>query len=103
MALRRFVAEDPEVRRARWLAVLDALREAAGLELRLEPTPVPSLSLDCGSEPAAIELARRLMAGTPAIACAPGRREQAVLGFSPVAMTIAEARIVGARLKELAG
>jgi hypothetical protein len=104
VALRRFVAEDPTARQGRWLAVLEGLREAAGLDgLRLEAGPIPHLALDCGSEQAAVTLARRLAAGVPSIACAPGRRERGVLGFSPVALTIEEARIVGARLKELAG
>lgn len=104
VALRRFVAEDPTARQGRWLAVLEELREAAGLDgLRLEAGPIPHLALDCGSEQAAVTLARRLAAGVPSIACAPGRRERGVLGFSPVALTIEEARIVGARLKELAG
>jgi D-glucosaminate-6-phosphate ammonia-lyase len=103
VALRRFVAEAPGERRARWLAVLEALRAAAGLAgLRLESGPIPVLALDCGSEAAAVGLARRLMAGEPAIACGPARREEGVLLFNPVALSLDEAGVVGARLKELA-
>lgn len=103
IALRRFVAEPPEARRARWQAVLNALAEAAALPaLRPLPGPVPLLALDCGSEAAAIALARRLAEGSPAIACNPARRDEGLLLFNPVALTAEEARLVGARLKELA-
>ncbi|MBN8891970.1 MAG: hypothetical protein BGP12_14690 [Rhodospirillales bacterium 70-18] len=102
VALRRFAAEDPAARRARWQAVLAEIVRAAGLDgLRIESGPVPLLALDCGSEAAAVALARRLAAGEPSIACAPGRREQGVLVFNPLALNEDEARIIGARLKEL--
>jgi hypothetical protein len=48
-------------------------------------------------------LARRLAAGTPAIHCGLGRRDEGILTFNPVALTDAHAEEIGKRLAEREG
>ncbi|HEY0418289.1 MAG TPA: hypothetical protein VGC80_02090, partial [Acetobacteraceae bacterium] len=102
VALRRFADADPAARRARWQGMLRSIMEEAGGEgMRIVNRPIPLLEFDAGSAGRADSLFRRLAAGTPAIACAPDRIGEGILLFNPAAMTEDQARLVGARLKEL--
>lgn len=99
VALRRFAAADPKQRRASWEARLRLL----GQHVAVESGPVPTGVLTLGSEEMAMRVGRSLAAGSPAIHCGMGRREEGVLLFNPVAMTDEQAALVGARLGELLG
>ncbi len=102
VALKRFVAADPGARRAAWQARLQLIVAASGRsDLAIASGPIPILALDAGSAEQADALARRLLAGTPAIACGLGRLDEGLVTFNPVAMTDAQAMAVGARLKEI--
>jgi len=102
VALKRFVAADPGARRASWQARLQLIVAASGRsDLAIASGPIPILALDAGSAEHADTLARRLLAGTPAIACGLGRLDEGLVTFNPVAMTDAQAKLVGARLKEI--
>lgn len=73
-ALQLFVREGDDVRHARWLATLAAVREAntnwhAGMCIQhaADSSRVPHISIDTGSPEAARELTRRLLSHSPAI------------------------------------
>jgi L-seryl-tRNA(Ser) seleniumtransferase len=99
-ALRRFVDADPAARRAEWQARLQALRDAAGLHgMTLTAGPIPLLAWDTGAD--AFEVARKLLAGDPPIACNMSRAEEGVLQFNPMSITNEQARQIGERLRNL--
>lgn len=101
VALQRFAAADPVARFAAWQDRLELIVAASARSgMLIASGPIPILSLDLGSPDAADALARRLLAGRPAIACGLGRLDDGLVTFNPVAMTDAEAMLVGARLKE---
>ncbi len=108
-ALERFVADDPETRRARWISLLQDLRDAAGatdgltLTLLDDPArfPVPMLRAEArGGAAAAAKLAAALQAGTPSIECQTGRMADGILLFSPVALAPEHAAVIGRRLRD---
>ncbi len=108
-ALERFAAEDPEIRRGGWIALLRAIMVACGaaegltLTLLDDPAahPVPMLRVSArGGEPAAMKLAAALLAGTPAIHCQTGPIAEGSLLFSPVALASEHAAVIGRRLRE---
>ena len=99
VALERFTAADETARRNTWLARLQRIATLAGGEgLAIEGGAIPILSLKTPDPGAAMALARKLAAGTPAIHCGLGGRDHGVLTFNPVAMTDAQAEEVGRRL-----
>jgi L-seryl-tRNA(Ser) seleniumtransferase len=100
VALERFAADTDDARRQAWLAILHQIVAAAGdpanLTLRILEGAIPSLEImsrDAGA------LAARLAAGSPPIHCSPARRHEGVLLFSPVSLTLDQARIIGERLR----
>lgn len=100
VALRRFVAAEPGVREKAQTEVLQAIVDAAGMG-RIEDRAVPLMVLEVGSVDAAMGVARGLWEGRPAIACSLQRRDAGVLVFHPAALTIAQGRAIGERLREL--
>jgi hypothetical protein len=68
----------------------------AGITLHIADGPVPTLEVAADDANA---LAAWLAAGTPSIQCSLARRHEGVLLFSPVSLTMDEARIIGERLR----
>jgi L-seryl-tRNA(Ser) seleniumtransferase len=111
-ALERFVADDPDTRRAGWAALLREVVEAAGepegmaLTLRDDaaryPVPILRVALHAGAA-AAERVARALREGTPSIQCQTGDIANGALLFSPVALAPGQGAIIGARLRDGAG
>ena len=113
-ALQRFAHEDPDARRARWVALMEALVAAshgvahAQLELIADPkraeVPLVRLQLDeQGAGFDALELVRRLRDGTPAIHANPAQAAAGVVLFGPISLQLGEPEQVGARLRQLLG
>jgi D-glucosaminate-6-phosphate ammonia-lyase len=111
-ALRLFIAEDPAERRQRWLALMSAL--AASLEglpnCRVEMVhdsghddmPLVDLVLDRrASNRNALELARELQTGEPAIYVNAGRLDDGILRFGPMCLRDADPPRIAARLRTL--
>ena len=106
-ALERFVAEDPEARRARWNRLLHAIMDTCGATNALTLTllddgdhpPVPLLRV---TTPLAAKLDMALRTGTPAIYCQTGQIADGTLLISPVALSIEDAAVIGHRLREAA-
>jgi L-seryl-tRNA(Ser) seleniumtransferase len=102
VALRRFAAERPEDRAARWNARLDAV--AAGLPAatvsRVANGEVPMLALQLQDEGAARRMEARLRAGRPAAHLNPARIREGVLLVNPIAMADADAPRLAALIAE---
>ena len=98
-ALKRFTATDETARRNAWRARLDRIATLAGGDgITIDGGAIPILNVQTASPDAAMALARTLLAGTPAIHCGLGRRDDGVLTFNPVALTDAHAEEIGRRL-----
>ena len=98
-ALKRFTAADEAARRATWLARLQRIADLAGGEgLSIAGNAIPVLNVKTADLDAAMSLARKLAAGTPAIHCGLGRRDEGILTFNPVSLTDAHAEEIGRRL-----
>jgi len=98
-ALKRFTATDETARRNAWRARLDRIATlAGGDDITIDGGAIPILTVQTASPDAAMALARTLLAGTPAIHCGLGRRDDGVLTFNPVALTDAHAEEIGRRL-----
>ena len=98
-ALARFTGADEAARRAAWVARLQIIANAAGGEgFAIEGGAIPVLTLRLADLDAAMALARRLAAGSPAVQCGLGRRDEGILTFNPVALTDAQADAIGRRL-----
>jgi L-seryl-tRNA(Ser) seleniumtransferase len=111
-ALRLFVQEDPETRRRRWLALMEALVAAlrglphAKVELvadgRSPEVPVVQLALDeRGAGMSALQLITRLQAGDPSIHANPSRVREGVVLFGPMCLREDELELIGRRLRAL--
>jgi L-seryl-tRNA(Ser) seleniumtransferase len=109
-ALRLFVEEDGDARRARWRALIQELADGlAGLPHArislLEDGEVPLLALDL--EPAAglgaLELMRRLEQGAPAVFADPAAIDQGRILFGPMSLKDGEPARVAERLRGLLG
>ncbi|MBK1657094.1 aminotransferase class V-fold PLP-dependent enzyme [Paracraurococcus ruber] len=106
VALRRFVAEDPADRTARWTARLRAVMDAAGtvpgIALTLAPDGakpgLPLLLLRFADAAAAARAEARLRAHSPAIHLDASRLRQGVLAVNPIALADADAALVGRAL-----
>jgi len=94
VALERFVTTDT----AEWRNVLDIIVSTAGdaVQARILDTPIPLLEI---ATPNADALAAHLAANDPPIQCGLGRRHEDVLLFSPAALTVEQAAIIGKRLR----
>jgi L-seryl-tRNA(Ser) seleniumtransferase len=109
-ALRLFVEEDGDARRARWRALIQELADGlAGLPHArislLEDGEVPLLALDL--EPAAglgaLELMRRLEQGAPPVFADPAAIDQGRILFGPMSLKDGEPARVAERLRGLLG
>lgn len=113
-ALELFVAEDPEKRRQRWLALMEELAAAgsglqhAVLEVvadRKRPE-IPTVHLRLDEDAAgisALELVEALQDGDPCIHANPGQASDGVVTFGPLCLKDGEPQIIARRLKELLG
>jgi L-seryl-tRNA(Ser) seleniumtransferase len=106
IALRRFVADNPAERSARWQARLEAVLAAAGNSpsLRLMPDGakpgLPILEWRLPDAAAAHAADARLRAHRPAIHLDAGRIGQGLLAINPIAFDDSDAAILGAAIKE---
>lgn len=100
VALERFAGTDDAVRNHTWHRILAEIvanaGNVAGITLHIADGPIPTLELAVDDADA---LAAWLAAGTPSIQCSLARRHEGVLLFSPVSLTMDEARIIGERLR----
>jgi hypothetical protein len=71
---------------------------AGGEGLSIEGNAIPILIVKTADLDTAMALARKLAAGTPAIHCGLGRRDEGIITVNPVALTEAHAEEVGSRL-----
>jgi L-seryl-tRNA(Ser) seleniumtransferase len=110
-ALKLFVAEDPEVRRKRWLGLaqelMDALKGIAMTELTLKDDnrrrglPVVELKLDeAALGISARVLVKRLQDGNPSVHANHARVREGMLLFGPMCLKPGEAAVVGHRVRE---
>lgn len=98
-ALKRFTATDSKSRRDAWWNRLRRIADLAGGEgLSIQSGPIPILTVQTENLDSAMALARKLAAGTPAIHCGLGRRDEGILTINPVALTDAHAEEIGRRL-----
>jgi L-seryl-tRNA(Ser) seleniumtransferase len=111
-ALRLFIAEDPAARRERWQRLMRGLATALdGLpncRVALVPDsghddmPLVDLTLDRrASNRSALELARELQTGSPAIYVNAGRLDDGVLRFGPMCLEDDDPPRIAARLRAL--
>jgi L-seryl-tRNA(Ser) seleniumtransferase len=111
-ALRLFVEEDPQVRRGRWLQLMEELARAIGetphAQLSLandaKRTEIPILALQLDEQAlgfSALDLVKRLQDGSPGIHANPSRVSEGVVLFGPMCMKEREPEIVGKRVRQL--
>ncbi len=99
VALARFAGADEAARRNTWLARLQRIATlAGGAGISIEGGAIPILNVKTTDLDAAMALARTLAAGSPAIHCGLGRRDEGMLTFNPVSLTDAHADEIGRRL-----
>ena len=112
-ALRLFVAEGDEARRARWQAVVDLL---AGLLKGIpnltvttsqnpgRPVPMIQLGLDeTEAGMSAVELVKRLMAGEPSVHVSTSEVYEGTIAMSPLCLRDGDAEAIAGRLRDLLG
>lgn len=112
-ALQLFVAEDPEARRQRWLALMQSLVAAIGelphARVTLadrKGTEVPTVQLALDEHAlgmTALEVVRRLQDGTPSIHANPSQVRDGSVGFGPLCLKEGEPEIIGKQVRELLG
>ena len=113
-ALRIFVEEDPEARRGRWRALMEALVQALeganGAEVRLvddrKRAEIPAVHMVLDEEVlgfSALDLVRRLQDGDPSIHANPSYVNEGIVAFGPMCLKEGEPEIIGARVKALLG
>jgi D-glucosaminate-6-phosphate ammonia-lyase len=111
-ALRLFIAEDPAARRARWRALMGGLataleglpncRVALVADAGHDDMPLVDVTLDRrASNRSALELARDLQAGEPAIYVNAARLDDGILRFGPMCLQDADPPRIAARLRTL--
>ena len=103
VALRRFVAEDPAARTARWTARLAALRDAVpGAALLPDGAKpgLPLLELRFADRAAAARADAALRARDPAVHLDASRLRRGVLAVNPIALDDADLPLLAAALKE---
>lgn len=100
VALEHFAGTDDSARNQTWHRILAEIvsnaGNVAGIALHIIDGPIPTLELAVDDANA---LAAWLAAGTPSIQCSLARRHEGVLLFSPVSLTMDEARMIGERLR----
>ena len=110
-ALRLFVDQDPAIRRAEWMRLLEALVRSAGVlgrgELSLVEQPegseVPQVELKLQDDAnlSAMALLRTLQESRPSIQANPSRVREGVLIFSPQCLRDEDPVLIGQRLHSL--
>ena len=110
-ALRLFVDQDPGIRRAEWMRLLEALVESAGVldrgELFLIEQPdgseVPQVELKLreNADLSAMTLLRALQESRPSIHANPSRVREEILIFLPQCLRDEDPAIIGQRLHSL--
>jgi L-seryl-tRNA(Ser) seleniumtransferase len=110
-ALRLFLAERPDARKTRYLALSTALAEALdGLpscsvtivgDSGDDDVPFVDVTLGRRSNRSAVELALALQTGAPAIFVNAARLDDGVLRFGPMCLEAADPLRIAARLREL--
>jgi D-glucosaminate-6-phosphate ammonia-lyase len=111
-ALQLFAAEDPQARRARWLALMEELVHAceglphASVEIVADPkrTEIPAVRLKLDESDAglsAVQLLALLQDGRPAIYASPAAARDGCIGFSPLCLRAGEPTRIARRLHEL--
>ena len=103
VALRRFVAEDPAARTARWTARLAALRDAlpgAALLPDGAKPGLPLLELRFADRAAAARADAALRARDPAVHLDASRLRRGVLAVNPIALDDADLPLLAAALRE---
>ncbi len=109
-ALRLFLEEDSEARRARWLRLMqelaDGLRGLAGTEVRLQGQdgmPQVAFELQPAARVGALELMHRLETGTPAIFADPFAVHEGWIRFGPMSLKDGEPALIAERVRALLG
>jgi D-glucosaminate-6-phosphate ammonia-lyase len=112
-ALRLFVAEGDEVRRARWQAVVDKLSgmlqgiACLTVETSMNPgRPVPMVQLELdetGAGMSAVELVKRLMAGEPSVHVSASGVYEGQFAMSPMCLRDGDLEAIAGRLRDLLG
>jgi seryl-tRNA(Sec) selenium transferase len=113
-ALRLFVSEDPETRRQRWLALMEALVAASGdlphVRIALVPDarrreiPTVQMVLDeAALGMSALDVVKQLQDGEPSIHANPSQVRAGIVGFGPLCLKEGEPEIIARRLRELLG
>lgn len=102
VALERFAAADGDVRRAAWFDLLRGIVKSAGdaVRLRIEDRAVPVLTIATADPDG---LMAHFLANTPPIHASLARRHEGLLVVSPIALTVADAAAIGARLAAWSG
>ena len=107
-ALELFVAEDPALRRAGWVAALGVLQDRLGT-LRGATVEqdgrgeVPVLRLALAGSGDALRLLQGLQSGRPAIHADPSRLADGVVLFNPSCLRPGEPEVIAERVRELLG
>jgi len=101
VALRRFATADPAARTGRWRAILDAVREAAGLDFEEASSgEVPLLLLRLSDAARASRMEERLRLGNPAIHVNPSRLREGVLTINPISLHERDCAALGQGLRD---
>ena len=111
-ALQLFVAEDPQARRDRWLALMEALETALAevphgqaqiiADRKRAEIPVVQLQLDeKAAGLSAMDLVIQLQDGTPSIHANPTHVSDGIVAFGPMCLKEGEPEIVGQRVRDL--
>ena len=109
-ALRLFLDEDPNARRAAWRARCDELMGALaglpGCTARIADGAVPMVELAVDERArgcSAAELARRLQSGDPAVAVSHRKLRQGILTMGPTCLKSGEPALVGTAVRAALG
>lgn len=108
-ALRLFLEDDAEARRAAWRSRCDELMQAfagiAHVQARVVEGEVPTveMALDRHAGLTARALAKRLQDGNPGVAIHGGKLRQGLLVFGPTCLRPGEAALVGLALRNALG
>ncbi|NKB70440.1 MAG: aminotransferase class V-fold PLP-dependent enzyme [Candidatus Latescibacteria bacterium] len=113
-ALQLFVAEDPQARRDRWLALMQtletALQSAPHAEARIladrKRSEIPTVQLQLDEEAAgmsALDLVIKLQEGTPSVHANPTHVAEGIVAFGPMCLKEGEPEIIGEKVREVLG
>jgi L-seryl-tRNA(Ser) seleniumtransferase len=109
VALRLFLEDGDEARRARWLGLMRELAQGleglAGTEVRLVEGEVPEVVLELrpGARVGALDLMHRLETGRPAIFADPFAVHDGRVRFGPMSLKDGEPALIAERLRAILG